>query len=54
VATLSLGATPRLTLLLRRPAEGARRSLELPSGSLLVMRGRVSDACATASRASRA
>ena len=39
VATLSLGATRRLTLVPRRPADGARRSLELPSGSLLVMRG---------------
>ena len=39
VATLSLGATRRLTLVPRRPADGARRSLDLPSGSLLVMRG---------------
>jgi alkylated DNA repair dioxygenase AlkB len=39
VATLSLGATRRLTLVPRRPRDGQRRSLELPSGSLLVMRG---------------
>ena len=39
VATLSLGATRRLTLLPRRPRDGERRALELPSGSLLVMRG---------------
>ena len=39
VATLSLGATRRLSLVPRRPRDGARRSLELPAGSLLVMRG---------------
>ena len=39
VATLSLGATRRLTLLPRRPSDGERRSLELSAGSLLVMRG---------------
>jgi alkylated DNA repair dioxygenase AlkB len=39
VATLSLGATRRLTLVPRRPSDGERRALELPSGSLLVMRG---------------
>jgi alkylated DNA repair dioxygenase AlkB len=39
VATLSLGATRRLTLVPRRPRDGERRALELPSGSLLVMRG---------------
>ena len=39
VATLSLGATRRMTLVPRRPRDGERRSLELPSGSLLVMRG---------------
>ena len=39
VATLSLGATRRLTLLPRRPRDGERRALELPAGSLLVMRG---------------
>ncbi len=39
VATLSLGATRRMTLVPRRPRDGERRSLELTSGSLLVMRG---------------
>ncbi|HMF40118.1 MAG TPA: alpha-ketoglutarate-dependent dioxygenase AlkB [Polyangia bacterium] len=39
VATLSLGATRRLTLVPRRPRDGERRAVELPSGSLLVMRG---------------
>ena len=39
VATLSLGATRRLTLAPRRPRDGASHALELPSGSLLVMRG---------------
>ena len=39
VATLSLGATRRLTLLPRRPSDGERRSLELSAGSLLIMRG---------------
>jgi alkylated DNA repair dioxygenase AlkB len=39
VATLSLGATRRLTLAPRRPSDGERRALELPAGSLLVMRG---------------
>jgi alkylated DNA repair dioxygenase AlkB len=39
VATLSLGATRRMTLVPRRPRDGERRALELPSGSLLVMRG---------------
>jgi alkylated DNA repair dioxygenase AlkB len=39
VATLSLGATRRMTLVPRRPHDGERRSLDLPSGSLLVMRG---------------
>jgi alkylated DNA repair dioxygenase AlkB len=39
VATLSLGATRRLTLLPRRPSDGQRHAVELPSGSLLVMRG---------------
>ena len=36
VATLSLGATRRLTLVPRRPRDGERQSLELPAGSLLV------------------
>jgi alkylated DNA repair dioxygenase AlkB len=39
VATLSLGATRRLTLVPRRPRDGERRAVELPSGSLLIMRG---------------
>ena len=39
VATLSLGAPRRLLLVPRRPRDGERRSLELPPGSLLVMRG---------------
>jgi alkylated DNA repair dioxygenase AlkB len=39
VATLSLGATRRMTLVPRRPRDGERRSLELPDGSLLIMRG---------------
>jgi alkylated DNA repair dioxygenase AlkB len=39
VATLSLGATRRLTLLPRRPRDGERHAVELPPGSLLVMRG---------------
>ena len=39
VATLSLGATRRLTLVPRRPRDGERRALELPAGSLLIMRG---------------
>jgi alkylated DNA repair dioxygenase AlkB len=39
VATLSLGAVRRLTLLPRRPRDGERHVVELPSGSLLVMRG---------------
>jgi alkylated DNA repair dioxygenase AlkB len=39
VATLSLGATRRMTLVPRRPRDGERRSLELPAGSLLIMRG---------------
>ena len=39
VATLSLGATRRLTLVPRRPRDGERRSVELPAGSLLVMGG---------------
>jgi len=39
VATLSLGATRRLTLAPRRPRDGERRSVELSPGSLLVMRG---------------
>ena len=39
VATLSLGATRRMTLVPRRPRDGERRSVELTSGSLLVMRG---------------
>ena len=39
VATLSLGATRRLALVPRRPRDGERRSLELPAGSLLIMRG---------------
>jgi alkylated DNA repair dioxygenase AlkB len=39
VATLSLGASRRMILAPRRPRDGERRSLELPSGSLLVMRG---------------
>ena len=39
VATLSLGTTRRMTLVPRRPRDGERRSLELTSGSLLVMRG---------------
>lgn len=39
VATLSLGSARRLTLVPRRPSDGERRSLELPSGSLLLMRG---------------
>jgi alkylated DNA repair dioxygenase AlkB len=39
VATLSLGAPRRLTLAPRRPSDGERRAIELPSGSLLVMRG---------------
>jgi alkylated DNA repair dioxygenase AlkB len=39
VATLSLGATRRLTLAPRRPRDGERRALELPSGSLLIMHG---------------
>ena len=39
VATLSLGATRRMTLVPRRPRDGERRSLELAAGSLLVMRG---------------
>lgn len=39
VATLSLGATRRLTLVPRRPADGQRSALELPSGSLLIMCG---------------
>jgi alkylated DNA repair dioxygenase AlkB len=39
VATLSLGATRRMTLVPRRPREGERRALELPAGSLLIMRG---------------
>ena len=39
VATLSLGATRRMTLVPHRPRDGERRSLELPAGSLLVMRG---------------
>jgi len=39
VATLSLGTTRRMTLVPRRPRDGERRSIELTSGSLLVMRG---------------
>ena len=39
VATLSLGATRRMTLVPRRPRDGERRALELPAGSLLIMRG---------------
>jgi alkylated DNA repair dioxygenase AlkB len=39
VATLSLGSVRRLTLAPRRPRDGERHTLELPSGSLLVMRG---------------
>jgi alkylated DNA repair dioxygenase AlkB len=39
VATLSLGATRRLTLVPRRPRDGERRSLALPAGSLLIMGG---------------
>ena len=39
VATLSLGATRRMTLVPRRPRDGERRSLDLPAGSLLIMRG---------------
>jgi alkylated DNA repair dioxygenase AlkB len=39
VATLSLGATRRFTLVPRRPREGERRVLDLGGGSLLVMRG---------------
>jgi alkylated DNA repair dioxygenase AlkB len=39
VATLSLGTTRRMTLVPRRPREGERHSIELTSGSLLVMRG---------------
>lgn len=39
VATLSLGATRRMTLVPRHPRDGERRSVELTSGSLLVMRG---------------
>jgi alkylated DNA repair dioxygenase AlkB len=39
VATLSLGATRRMTLVPRRPRDGERRSLGLPSGSSLLMRG---------------
>jgi alkylated DNA repair dioxygenase AlkB len=39
VATLSLGATRRMTLAPRRPSDGERRSVDLTSGSLLVMRG---------------
>jgi alkylated DNA repair dioxygenase AlkB len=39
VATLSLGASRRMILAPRRPRDGERRSLELPSGSLLIMRG---------------
>ena len=39
VATLSLGATRRMTLVPRRPRDGERRALDLPTGSLLVMRG---------------
>ena len=39
VATLSLGATRRMTLVPRRPRDGERHALELPAGSLLVMRG---------------
>jgi alkylated DNA repair dioxygenase AlkB len=39
VATLSLGSARRMTLLPRRPIDGARQSLELTTGSLLVMRG---------------
>jgi alkylated DNA repair dioxygenase AlkB len=39
VATLSLGATRRFVIVPRRPRDGERRSLDLPSGSLLVMGG---------------
>ena len=39
VATLSLGATRRLTLAPRRPRDGERRSVDLTAGSMLVMRG---------------
>jgi len=39
VATLSLGATRRMTLVPRRPRDGERHTLELPAGSLLIMRG---------------
>ena len=39
VATLSLGATRRLALVPRHARDGERSSLDLPSGSLLVMRG---------------
>jgi alkylated DNA repair dioxygenase AlkB len=39
VATLSLGATRRMTLAPRRPSDGERRAVDLTDGSLLVMRG---------------
>jgi len=39
VATLSLGATRRMTRVPRRPRDGERHTLELPAGSLLIMRG---------------
>ena len=39
VATLSLGAQRRFVLVPRRPSDGARHSVDLGSGSLLVMRG---------------
>jgi alkylated DNA repair dioxygenase AlkB len=39
VATLSLGATRRFLVVPRRPSDGERRSLDLGSGSLLVMGG---------------
>jgi alkylated DNA repair dioxygenase AlkB len=39
VATLSLGATRRMTLVPRRPRDDERHALELPAGSLLIMRG---------------
>lgn len=39
VATLSLGQVRRFVLAPRQPSDGARRLLELPTGSLLVMGG---------------
>src|SRR6266700_2284654 len=39
VGTLSLGATRRFVIVPRRQSAGARRTLELPGGSLLIMGG---------------